>query len=151
MLAPILGIFISSYTPTASSPFFINMMMMIKNVFFCVTKAKADNPDSCFFIIQLSTDRIEIHSRILQTMVENDCNLDALQISECTGVVLNIADILAQKPGWDQGPKQQQLPALNQCREPIPNSADHLSPKYLKATMPWPSMVVCGPKRTTSP
>ncbi|TEB21892.1 hypothetical protein FA13DRAFT_1642094 [Coprinellus micaceus] len=118
-----------SFFPTQ---LFIDVMMMIKNVFFCVAKAKVDNPNSWFFIIQLGTDRIEIHFGILRTVVGNDCNLDALQISERTGGVLDIADILAQKPKWDQGPKRLQLPALSQNREPIPDLADHLSPKYLK-------------------
>ncbi|KAF6757726.1 hypothetical protein DFP72DRAFT_808703 [Ephemerocybe angulata] len=111
---------------------FIDIIMMIKNVFFCVAKVKSDNPDGVYFIIHLGTDRIEIFFGILRTVVGNDCNLDILQISERSVGVVDIADILAKNPEWDQGPKRLQLPALSVESKPIPDSADHLSPKYLK-------------------
>ncbi|KAF7355857.1 hypothetical protein MVEN_00914300 [Mycena venus] len=38
---------------------FVNIMLMIKNAFFCVAKAKVDIPDSEFFLILLGTDRLE--------------------------------------------------------------------------------------------
>ncbi|KAF6752442.1 hypothetical protein DFP72DRAFT_1047213 [Ephemerocybe angulata] len=117
-----------SFIPTL---LYIDIIIMIKNVFFCVAKAKADNPDSAFFIIHLGTDRLEIQFGVLRTVVGNDCNLDILQISERAMGVLDIADILAKHPDWDKGPKRLQLPALTRNAEPIPDSADHLSPKYL--------------------
>ena len=38
---------------------YVNIMIMIKNVYFCITKFKKDNPNGKFFIILLGTDRLE--------------------------------------------------------------------------------------------
>lgn len=54
--------------------------MAIKNVYFCIAKAKADNPKSKFWIILLGTDCLETLFGILQTMIGNDSNLDLLQL-----------------------------------------------------------------------
>ncbi|TEB18295.1 hypothetical protein FA13DRAFT_1649397, partial [Coprinellus micaceus] len=106
-----------SFLPTL---LYVDIILMIKNVFFSVAKAKSDNPNGVFFIVLLGTDRLEIHFGILRTVVGNDCNLDILQIADRTSGVHDVADILAGHPEWDQGTKQE-----------IPNSADHLSPKHL--------------------
>lgn len=104
---------------------------MIKNVFFCVARAKVDTPASTFFIILLGTDRLEIHFGILRTVVGNDCNLDILQISEHLAGLMDIADILAQRPEWDQGPRPKQLPMLVKGCESVPKSSDYLGQRYL--------------------
>lgn len=111
---------------------YVDIIIMIKNVFFCVAKAKVDNPDGDFFIILLGTDRLEIHFGILRTVVGNDCNVDLLQIAERSAGVIEIADILARRPEWDKGPRRLQLPTLSREAKEIPNSADHLSPKHLR-------------------
>lgn len=118
-----------SFLPTL---LYVDIMMMIKNVFFCIAKAKVDNADGFFFIILLGTDRLEIHFGILRTVVGNDSNLDLLQISDRSAGIIEIADILAQRPEWDKGPRRLQLPTLSQDAKEIPNSADHLSPKHLR-------------------
>jgi hypothetical protein len=59
---------------------YIDIMIMIKNVLFCVCKAKVDDPDGEFWIILLATDRLKELFRILRTMVSNDANLDILQL-----------------------------------------------------------------------
>ena len=38
---------------------YIDLMIMIKNVLFCVVKAKIDDSDGEFWIILLGTDRLE--------------------------------------------------------------------------------------------
>ncbi|KAF6746501.1 hypothetical protein DFP72DRAFT_823118 [Ephemerocybe angulata] len=118
-----------SFIPTL---LYIDIIIMIKNVFFCVAKAKVDTPDGLFFIILLGTDRIEIHFGILRTVIGNDCNLDVLQISERAGGVIDIADILATNPDWDRGPRRMNVPTLNTSSPDVPNSADHLSPSFYK-------------------
>lgn len=60
----------------------INLMIMIKNVYFCVAKAKVDNPSGSFWIILLGTDRLEELFGILRTMVGNNVNLNILQLAE---------------------------------------------------------------------
>ncbi|KAJ7714055.1 hypothetical protein B0H16DRAFT_1899230 [Mycena metata] len=48
---------------------FVNIMIMIKNAFFCVAKAKIDIPDSEFFLILLGTDRLEKLFGLIRTAV----------------------------------------------------------------------------------
>ena len=43
-------------TKLMPSQLYINLMIMIKNVYFCVAKAKVDNPIGKFFLILLGTD-----------------------------------------------------------------------------------------------
>lgn len=58
---------------------YVDIMIMIKNIFFCVAKTKADNPDGKFWIILLGTDCLEELFGILRTMVGNYSNVDILQ------------------------------------------------------------------------
>jgi hypothetical protein len=85
---------------------YVDIMMMIKNVYFCVAKTKADDPAGSFWIILLGTDRLEILFGILRTMVGNDANLDLLQLGlRLTGTTLTgtteVSTILAKYPHWD--------------------------------------------------
>ncbi|KAF6742613.1 hypothetical protein DFP72DRAFT_1081758 [Ephemerocybe angulata] len=119
----------SSFIPTL---LYIDIIIMIKNIFFCVAKAKVDTPNGFFFIILLGTDRIEIHFGILRTVIGNDCNLDIIQISDRAGGVVDIADILATNPDWDRGPRRMRVPTLTAQSTEVPQSSDHLSPSYYK-------------------
>jgi hypothetical protein len=60
---------------------FIDIAIMVKNIFFCVAKAKIDHPCGPFFILLLGTDHLESLFGILCTMVGNDTNLDILQLA----------------------------------------------------------------------
>ena len=53
---------------------YIDLMIMIKNVLFCVAKAKIDDPDGELWIILLATDCLEELFGILHTMVGNNAN-----------------------------------------------------------------------------
>lgn len=62
---------------------FVNIMLMIKNAFFCVAKAKIDIPDSEFFLILLGTDRLEnflayFEPQLGLTRASTSCNLPAV-------------------------------------------------------------------------
>ena len=59
---------------------YLNIMIMIKNVYFCVAKTKVDDLDGNFWIILLGMDCLEVLYGIFHTMVRNDANLDLLQL-----------------------------------------------------------------------
>lgn len=80
---------------------YADLMIMIKNVFFCVAKAKVDNPDGKFFIMLLGTDRLEELFGILRTMVGNDANLDIWQLTSRLTSTTQVSNILAKYPQWD--------------------------------------------------
>jgi len=110
------------------SELFIDIMIMIKNVYFCVAKCKIDNPEGSFWIILLGTDRLEELFGILRTMVGNDANLDFLQlVSRITGTT-EVSNILAKYPQWDRAPRRLKLPALTRDTKELPDSSDHIKP-----------------------
>lgn len=109
-------------------PLFADIMIIIKNVYFCVAKAKADHSHDLFFIILLGTDRLETLFGILHTMVGNDTNLDILQLSLHATGTTEITNILALHPEWDKAPRQLHLPRLSKDMEPVAESADHTNP-----------------------
>ena len=82
---------------------FIDIRIMIKNVFFCVAKVKADHPMQPFFIVLLGTDQLKMLFGILHTMVGNDANLDILQLALRVTANTEVSNILAKHPEWDNG------------------------------------------------
>ncbi|TEB26937.1 hypothetical protein FA13DRAFT_1795190 [Coprinellus micaceus] len=57
---------------------YTDLQLMIKNIFFCVAKAKVDTPEGSFYLIIVGTDRLEETFSDLRMMVGNDANLDCL-------------------------------------------------------------------------
>lgn len=107
---------------------YVDLMIMIKNVYFCVAKAKVDNPIGSFWIIQLGTDRLEELFGILRTMVGNDVNLDILQLAERISGTTEVANIFAKYPEWDRGPRRLKIPSLTRNSGEIISRYDHIKP-----------------------
>ena len=114
---------------------YIDLMIMIKNVMFCVAKAKVDDPDGELWIILLATDRLEELFGILCTMVGNDSNLDILQLVCRLAGTTEVSNILAKYPHWDQSPRRLKLPALSRESKEIPDSADHIKPSSWRGSV----------------
>ena len=107
---------------------YVDLMIMIKNVIFCIAKAKVDDPNGEFFPIQLGTDRLEELFGILRTMVGNDANVDMLQLVSRLSGTTEVANILAKYPHWDSSPRRLKFNALTRETKEIPDSADHIKP-----------------------
>ena len=90
----------SSFIPTS---LFVDIGTMVKNVYFCVAKAKMDHPNQPFFLTLLGTDRLELLFGILRTMVGNDINLNILQLALHITSTTEVSTILAKHPEWDRG------------------------------------------------
>jgi hypothetical protein len=110
------------------SELFIDVMIMIKNVYFCVAKCKVDDPEGSFWIILLGTDRLEELFGILRTMVGNDANLDFLQLVSRITSTTEVSNILAKYPQWDRAPRRLKLPALTRETKELPDTSDHIKP-----------------------
>ncbi|KAJ7725142.1 hypothetical protein DFH07DRAFT_931577 [Mycena maculata] len=107
---------------------YIDIMIMIKNAYFCVAKAKVDDPAGKFWLILLGTDRLEELFGILRTMIGNDTNLDILQlVGRLTGTT-QVAHILAKYPQWDCAPRRLNLPALTRDSTELSDETDHIKP-----------------------
>ncbi|KAF5376672.1 hypothetical protein D9615_007901 [Tricholomella constricta] len=108
---------------------FIDIMIMLKNIYFCVAKAKVDDPNGSFWIILLGTDRLEEIFGVLRTMIGSDSNLDILQLCWRLGSTAEVANILALKPNWDSSPRRLKLPALDRDSVALPQGSDHIKPR----------------------
>ncbi|KAF8148643.1 hypothetical protein B0H34DRAFT_668291, partial [Crassisporium funariophilum] len=128
----LMSLYADGRTPTPKllmpTQLYIDIMIMIKNIYFCVAKAKADNPLSQFWIILLGTDRLESLFGILRTMIGNDTNLDLLQLGLRLANTTEVATILAKYPHWDRPPRQLRLPALSKEGFEIHQEVDHIGP-----------------------
>ena len=58
-----------------------DIQLMIKNVYFCVAKAKIDPDITQFYAILLGTDCLEVTFSILWTIVGNDVNAGTFQLT----------------------------------------------------------------------
>ncbi|KAJ7744401.1 hypothetical protein B0H16DRAFT_1322187 [Mycena metata] len=107
---------------------YTDIMLMIKNAYFCVAKAKIDDPTGNFWLILLGTDRLEELFGILRTMIGNDRNLDVLQLVERITGSTEVANILAMYPHWDRPPRRLHLPTLARDSSELPDRVDHIKP-----------------------
>ena len=107
---------------------YVDIMIMIKNAYFCVAKAKVDNPNGEFWLILLGTDRLETLFGILRTMVGNDANLDILQLGQRLTGTTEVSTILAKYPHWDRAPRRLVLPALSKDGFDIHQGVNHVGP-----------------------
>jgi hypothetical protein len=115
----------TKFMPTQS---YVDIMLMVKNIYFCVAKVKVDNPQGTFYIIQLGTDRLEQFFGLVRTAVGTDTNVDTVQLGNRASGLTEVAIILAQHPEWDRGPRRLQLPAITKDSGDISMKADHINP-----------------------
>jgi hypothetical protein len=119
---------------------YIDLIMMVKNVFFCAAKAKIDTPNADFSIVLLGTDRLESLFGCLRTIIGNDANVDNYQLGSRLTGTMESANILAMHPEWDKAPRRLHLPSVSQDSSEIPTSADHISPRSWRASQALSSL-----------
>ncbi|KAH9170291.1 hypothetical protein EDB89DRAFT_2190372 [Lactarius sanguifluus] len=118
----------TQFMPTQS---YVDIMIMVKNVFYCVAKAKVDNPHGNFYPILLGTDHLETFFGLIRTAVGTDANVDVLQLGNRASGLTEVALILAEHPEWDLGPRRLTLPRITNDAQAgeITSKFDHISPK----------------------
>lgn len=107
---------------------YVDLMIMIKNVYFCIAKAKIDDPTGRFDIILLGTDRLEELFGILRTMVGNDSSVDVHQLVLRLVGTTEVSGILAQHPEWDRSPRRLNLPTVSREGIMVHKNVDHIKP-----------------------
>ncbi|KAH9013987.1 hypothetical protein EDB85DRAFT_1876665 [Lactarius pseudohatsudake] len=127
----------NDFIPTA---LYVDLIMMVKNVFFCVAKAKIDTPNDDFSIVLLGTDRLENLFGCLWTIIGNDANVDNYQLGSRLTGTMESANILAMHPEWDKAPRRLHLPCVSRGSSEIPASADHISPRSWRASQALSSL-----------
>jgi hypothetical protein len=111
---------------------FRDIILMVKNTYFCVAKAKINTPNGKFWIILLGTDRLESTFGLVRSMVGNDSNVDALQISMRLSHAVECLNIFEKHPEWDRGPRWLKLPAIEDANGDIIAKVDHINPSSWK-------------------
>ncbi|KZS88742.1 hypothetical protein SISNIDRAFT_469824 [Sistotremastrum niveocremeum HHB9708] len=106
---------------------FADIMIMIKNAYFCVAKMKAYDPEGEFWLILMGTDRLEVLFGMVRTMTGNDVNPDLLQLAGRLGDASLCAEILARFPHWDRLPRRIKIPEWTEKGE-VSQKTDHINP-----------------------
>lgn len=109
---------------------YLDVQIMIKNVYFCVAKILVDNPDSGFlWIICLGTDALEKIFGLVRTMIGSDANADQLQLTSRMSGAIQCSQIHQEHPEWDRGPRRLAIPSLQGQGDHVASSADHVNPR----------------------
>ncbi|KAH9005718.1 hypothetical protein EDB86DRAFT_2795503 [Lactarius hatsudake] len=108
---------------------YLDIVLMIKNVYFCVAKMKVDNPSANFYLILLGTDRLETFFRLICTAVGTDANIDMLQLGSRASGLTEVVLILAEHPEWDYGTRCLSLPVFSKETWEFTSKADHINPR----------------------
>ncbi|KAH9160972.1 hypothetical protein EDB89DRAFT_1862008 [Lactarius sanguifluus] len=108
---------------------YLDIVLMVKNAYFCVAKMKVDNPIANFYLISLSTDRLETFFGLIRTAVSTDANVDMLQLGSRASGLTEVAAILAEHPEWDYGTRRLSLPVFSKDTREFTSKADHINPR----------------------
>ncbi|KAN0109249.1 hypothetical protein V8E52_009433 [Russula decolorans] len=116
----------TSFMPAQS---YTDIILMVKNAYFCVAKTKVDNPRGKFYLISLGTDRLETFFGLIRTAVGTDANVDMLQLGSRASGLTEVAVILAEHPEWDYGTRRLMLPVFSKAEGNFTSKADHINPR----------------------
>ncbi|KAH9015472.1 hypothetical protein EDB84DRAFT_1582181, partial [Lactarius hengduanensis] len=108
---------------------YLDIVLMIKNVYFCVAKMKVDNPSADFYLVLLGTDRLETFFGLIRTAVGTDANVDMLQLGSRASGLTEVVSILAEHPEWDYGTRRLSLPVFSKETQEFTSKADHITPR----------------------
>ncbi|KAH9041867.1 hypothetical protein EDB83DRAFT_2524007 [Lactarius deliciosus] len=108
---------------------YLDIVLMVKNAYFCVAKMKVDNPTANFYLILLGTDRLETFFGLIHTAVGTDANVDMLQLGSRASGLTEVAAILAEHPEWDYGTRHLSLPVFSKDTQEFTSKADHINPR----------------------
>lgn len=108
---------------------YVDIILMVKNAYFCVAKMKVDNPTGNFYLILLGTDRLETFFGLIRTAVGTDANVDMLQLGSRASGLTEVVAILAEHPEWDYGTRRLSLPVFSEETSKYTSKADHINPK----------------------
>ncbi|KAH9072192.1 hypothetical protein EDB83DRAFT_2505473 [Lactarius deliciosus] len=108
---------------------YLDIVLMIKNVYFCIAKMKVNNPSANFYLILLRTDCLETFFRLIHIAIGTDANVDMLQLGSCASGLTEVILILAEHPKWDYGTCCLSLPVFSKETREFMSKANHINPR----------------------
>ena len=115
---------------------------MVKNAYFCITKAKTHNLNGSFWLIPLGTDQLESTFGVICSMVGNNTNADMSSLTTCLLHAIEYLNMFSLHPEWDHGPWQLKLCAIEDSNGDVLSSVDHISLKTWKGDVSLESVVL---------
>jgi hypothetical protein len=107
---------------------FKDLVLLVKNAYFCVAKAKIYTPDGNYYIILNGTDRLESTFGVVRSMVGNDANADVLTLGYQLSHAVECINILSEHPAWDRGPRRLHLRGIEDGNGDVISKCDHITP-----------------------
>lgn len=114
---------------------FHDIILLVKNAYFCIAKTGVSSPDSKFYLILLGTDHLESTFSLVRSMVGTDKNADILQLSTCLSHAVECLNIFKKHPEWDHGPKQLKLMAVTDGNGDVAAKVNHINPSSWKGNV----------------
>ncbi|KAI9431976.1 hypothetical protein H4582DRAFT_1821850 [Lactarius indigo] len=107
---------------------FKDLILLVKNAYFCVAKAKIYTPDGNFYLVLNGTDRLESTFGVVRSMVGNDANADVLTLGYRLSHAVECLNILSEHPMWDRGPRRPHLRGIKDGNGDVISKSDHITP-----------------------
>jgi hypothetical protein len=117
-----------AWSKAIPSLMFKDLILLVKNAYFCVAKAKIHSPYSNFYLILNGTDRLESTFGVVQLMVGNDANADVLTLGYHLSHAVECLNIFSEHPAWDCGPRHLHLCGIEDGNGDMLSKSDHITP-----------------------
>ncbi|KAH9022277.1 hypothetical protein EDB85DRAFT_2293264 [Lactarius pseudohatsudake] len=114
---------------------FKDIVLLVKNAYFCVAKAKIYTPDGDFYLILNGTDRLESTFGVVRSMVGNDTNADVLTLGYRLSHAVECLNIFSEHPAWDRGPRRLHLRGIEDGNGDVLSKSDHITPASWKGNV----------------
>jgi len=131
-LAAFLFTFDNARSKVMPSLTYRDIILMVKNTYFCVAKAKVQKPESLFWLILLGTDRLEDDFGTVRSITGNDANADVYSLTTRMSHTVEVRNIFSLHPEWDRGLQCLKLPAIEDGNGDIIAKVDHINPASWK-------------------
>ncbi|KAH9020543.1 hypothetical protein EDB83DRAFT_2432480 [Lactarius deliciosus] len=107
---------------------FKDLILLVKNAYFCVAKAKINTPDGNFYLVLNGTDQLESTFGVVRSMVGNDANANVLTLGYHLSHAIECLNILSEHPTWDRGPRHLHLHGIKDGNGDVLSKSDHITP-----------------------
>ena len=109
------------------SQLFFDHMTTIKNVYVCIGKTQVHNPLGSFWLSLPFTDSFKGLFGQVQTIQDNDSNMDQLQLANHIDSAVICTNIPEEHPEWGLRPRQLNLKSWTQQAGDVSTKIDHIN------------------------
>jgi len=119
-----------------------DIILMVKNTYFCVAKAKISAPNGSFWIILLGTNRLEEDFGDVRTIVGSDANPDMSSLTTRLSHAVECRNIFSKHPEWDRSARRLRLRGIEDGNGDVLSKVDHIKPASWQGNVTLSSVVL---------